>query len=161
MLNLYLLRHGKASGDAGSDGDFDRKLNKKGTAQSNQIGFILKQNGIKFDQIIASGALRTVQTAEIIKHFTAGPDIQFFDDLYLARMHKIVECLNSEGKGTDLLYVGHNFGISDICGYLTGDNLSLSTAQLVHIRFNFDVWKMVGQETGEFVETIVPDVYIF
>ena len=161
MLNLYLLRHGKARTEADSGEDFDRKLNKKGTAQANQIGLILRQKEARIDQIISSGAARTTETAEIVNHFIQGPSIEYHDDLYLAGIDGILHCLNHEGKGKNLLYVGHNFGISDIVGYLSGENMSLSTCQLVHIRFALDDWKLVSRETGIVQETIVPDVLTF
>ncbi|MCG8574565.1 MAG: histidine phosphatase family protein [Flavobacteriales bacterium] len=161
MLNLFLLRHGKASKDAASGIDFDRKLNKKGTAQCNQIGYILAEKELVIDQIISSGAARTVETAEIINHYLKSGPISFHDDLYLAPPQKIVQAISSNGKGKNVLYVGHNFGISDVCDYLSGHAMSLSTSQLVHFSFDFDDWQLVSKDTAAFVETIVPDVHSF
>ena len=59
MLNLYLLRHGKAANPEGYSEDFDRPLNKKGIVQINQIGYKLNNDGHKIDQIISSSAKRT------------------------------------------------------------------------------------------------------
>jgi len=126
-----------------------------------QIGHILQQKGVKIDQILASGAVRTVETTEIVNHFLHVSVVKFIDEMFLASAESIIECLNADGQGSNLLYVGHNFGISDICGLLTGENLSLSTAQLVHISFNFDDWKIVGRDTGSFEGTVVPNVQTF
>ena len=91
MLTLYLLRHGKAVKPGGLTNDFKRKLNKKGTAQANQVGYIFQQEGIDVEQIIASGAQRTQETAEILNYYLWKKPIEFDDSLYLATREKIQE----------------------------------------------------------------------
>lgn len=161
MLHLYLLRHGKARAEADSGEDFDRKLNKKGTAQANQMGYILNERQFQFDCIMASAAARTKETAEIVNHFLQGPAIDYYEDLYLAGTEKILDRLNHAGTGQHLLYVGHNFGISDIVGYLSEEAMSLSTCELVHIRFDLSNWKLLSRETGIVQEVIVPNTQSF
>ncbi|MBK9590458.1 MAG: histidine phosphatase family protein [Crocinitomicaceae bacterium] len=69
MLHLFLLRHGKATKYQDDISDYSRTLNKQGTAQVNQLGYILREKGIKVDHVLASSAARTVETAEIVNHF--------------------------------------------------------------------------------------------
>lgn len=161
MLDLYLLRHGKACKNADSGRDYDRELNKKGTAQCNQIGYILKERHISIDEIIFSSAARTKQTAMIVNHFLGIDTVQQFEELYLAPQELIVEMIAEHANQPSLLYVGHNFGISDIVGYLTDDPMDLATSQLVHIQFELDQWSELSRGTGTFVETIIPDVIAF
>ncbi len=161
MLNLYLLRHGKASKSAESGKDFDRELNKKGTAQCNRIGFILAGQNLTIDRIICSSAIRTKQTAGIVNHYLKSSDCQYFEDLYLANAQKITRFISMEGQGKNVLFVGHNFGISDVTEYLSGKKTEMATAQLVHIRFAVDDWAKVSAGTGQFVSTIVPDVHSY
>ena len=47
MLHLFLLRHGKATKYQDDISDYSRTLNKQGTAQVNQLGYILREKGIK------------------------------------------------------------------------------------------------------------------
>ena len=161
MLQLYILRHGKAVKPADSIKDFNRKLNKKGTAQVNQIGHILQQDKVKIDQIIASGAQRTQETAEIMDFYLQTNGIKFDDALYLANRENIGQLLSKNAKEKVVLLVGHNFGLSDFVNYLSGDNLLLSTSMLVQINFNFDDWNMLGHETGTIERLIEPQVHTF
>lgn len=161
MLHLFLLRHGKATKYQDDTSDFNRTLNKQGTAQVNQIGYILKSNGIKMDHILASSALRTTETAEIVNYYLNCRTIQFEKDLYLANCDSILQMINQWGKGSSLLFVGHNNGISDFVTYLSGQPILLSTSQLVEIQFSFDDWKMLSAATGTIKLNIKPDVYSF
>lgn len=161
MLHLFLLRHGKATKYQDDMGDFGRTLNKQGTAQVNQIGYILKEKGIKIDHILVSSAARTTETAEIVNHYLSCKSIQFEKELYLAEHDKIFQMIAKHCKGTALLYVGHNNGISDLAAYLTGMPVLMSTSQLVEIEFPFDNWKMISAATGSMKLNIKPDVHSF
>ena len=47
-----------------------------------------------------------------------------------------------------LLIVGHNNGLSDLLGYLTGIKQLLSTCQMVEIKLETNDWALLGKETG-------------
>ncbi|MFT5819015.1 MAG: phosphohistidine phosphatase [Crocinitomix sp.] len=161
MLTLYVLRHGKAVKPGESTDDFKRKLNKKGTAQANQIGYIFQFNEFVVDQIIASGAQRTQETAEIMNYYLWRKPIIFDDSLYLASREKIQAVLQEKANGKNILLTGHNFGLSDFVNYLVNDQLVMSTALLVQINFNFDDWKLLGANTGTIEKIIEPQVHSF
>lgn len=88
MLNLYVIRHGKAVRPEDAVNDFSRELNKKGTAQTNQVGDLLKRADVKIDLIVTSGAKRTAETAEIINFHLNAKAVYYTDDLYLADRKK-------------------------------------------------------------------------
>ncbi len=155
------MRHGKAVKPGDSTVDFKRKLNKKGTAQANQIGYIFQKEEIVVDQIIASGAQRTQETAEIMNYHLWRKPIIFDDSLYLASREKIQEVLIDKANGNNILLTGHNFGLSDFVNYLVGDQLVMSTSMLVQINFNFDDWKLLGANTGKIERIIEPQVHSF
>ncbi len=155
------MRHGKAVKPGDSTIDFKRKLNKKGTAQANQIGYIFQKEEIVVDQIIASGAQRTQETAEIMNYHLWRKPIIFDDSLYLASREKIQEVLIEKANGNNILLTGHNFGLSDFVNYLVGDQLVMSTSMLVQINFNFDDWKLLGANTGKIERIIEPQVHSF
>lgn len=161
MLNLYILRHGKAIKTDDSGKDFNRKLNIKGIAQVNQVGYILKSEGVIIDQMIASGAQRTLETAEIMEHYLPVSDRYIDDSLYLTDYDTLLKTIVKKAKKPSLLLVGHNFGLSDFANYLTGDNRVLSTSMLVQINFNFDDWGLVSRDTGTLARIIEPDVHVF
>lgn len=161
MLTLYVLRHGKATKPEDSTVDFKRKLNKKGTAQANQIGYIFQNEEILVDQIIASGAQRTQETAEILNYYLWRKPILLDDSLYLANREKIQEVLIEKANSKNILLTGHNFGLSDFVNYLVNDQLVMSTAMLVQIKFNFDDWNLLGPNTGKIERIIEPNVHSF
>jgi phosphohistidine phosphatase len=161
MLHLFLLRHGKATKYQDDISDYARTLNKQGTAQVNQVGYILKENGVRMDHILASSAARTTETAEIVNHYLNCKNIQFEKNLYLADYHSILKSITDNGKGNSLLYVGHNNGISDFASYITGQPILLSTSQLLEITFTFDNWKIISASTGTIKMNLKPDVHSF
>ncbi len=161
MLTLYLLRHGKAVKPGGLTNDFKRKLNKKGTAQANQVGYIFQQEGIDVEQIIASGAQRTQETAEILNYYLWKKPIEFDDSLYLATREKIQEILVEKANSKNVVLTGHNFGLSDFVNYLANDQLVMSTGMLVQINFNFDDWNLIGPNTGTIERILEPKVHSF
>lgn len=161
MLKLFLLRHGKATKFIDDESDFMRPLNKQGTAQVNQIGYILRQNKTMVEQIISSDAQRTAETAEIVNFYLKLKQIEYKNDLYLANYGVIMHQIGLVGKNKNLLYVGHNNGISDLASYLTGKQISMSTSHLVEIHFNLDSWQEITKDSGIFVSEIIPEVHSF
>lgn len=161
MLELYLLRHGKATKFTDESTDFERHLNKQGTAQINQIGYRLKKEFPNIGQIISSKAQRTTETSEIVNFYLELPKINFLDDLYLANHLKILNTLNEFGKAKKLLYVGHNNGISDLASYLSGERILMSTGELVVLEFDLENWNALSQETGKIVHQIQPKIKSF
>lgn len=160
MLKLFVLRHGKAIRPKPELDDFDRRLNRKGVAQVNQVGYILRGESCTFDEVIASGAIRTRETATIIRHFVPAP-VHYDNDLYLTSADHIQQAIAAFGKGQRVLYVGHNNGISDFVSKITGEHLILSTSMLVEISFNFDNWDAIGSKKGHIDRIITPDVCSF
>lgn len=160
MLHLYLLRHGKAENPESNQNDFDRSLNKKGIVQVNQVAALLKDSKVLIDSVISSSAKRTTETAQIACSLLNLTKIQYFKDLYLADQYHILKTIGSEATGKHVLYVGHNFGISDIAGYLSGENISMSTGMLVEIVFELDNWLDITENSGKIGKVIKPDVFL-
>ena len=161
MLQLLLLRHGKAVKYQDDTTDFNRQLNKEGTAQVNQIGYILRERNLAIGQILCSGAVRTRQTAEIANHFLGVRDVTMDDELYLANKGLILNKICRLGSANTLLYVGHNNGISDLASYLTGRRMDMTTSELVTIEFELSDWGLVTGQSGRLVGRLVPDVHVF
>lgn len=161
MLKLFVLRHGKAKLPAHFKSDFERTLSRKGNAQVNQIGYILKEQNHNIGQLISSGALRTTETTEIINYYLAVSNVSFDDELYLSDRTIIQKKIAEKAKEKTLMIVGHNFGISDFVNYLADENLVLSTAMLVELNFELDSWSELGAGTGSIKQLIEPQVKVF
>ncbi|MCC7454908.1 MAG: histidine phosphatase family protein [Crocinitomix sp.] len=161
MLNLYVIRHGKAVRPEDAVNDFNRELNKKGTAQTNQVGDLLKRADVKIDLIVTSGAKRTAETAEIINFHLNAKAVYYTDDLYLADRKKIQKIISKHGKGDNVLLVGHNNGLSDFVSYLSGKNLVLSTSMLVHLSFDLKDWSEIDANLAKIELIFEPNVHSF
>jgi phosphohistidine phosphatase len=161
MLNLYVIRHGKAVRPEDAVNDFSRELNKKGTAQTNQVGDLLKRADVKIDLIVTSGAKRTAETAEIVNFHLNAKAMYYTDDLYLADRKKIQKVLAKNGKGENVLLVGHNNGLSDFVSYLSGKNLLLSTSMLVHLSFDLKDWSEIDANLAKIELIFEPHVHSF
>ena len=61
---LYLLRHAKSGWDDPVARDFDRPLNKRGEKAARVIGEWMASNGLNFEHVIASPAVRVIETLD-------------------------------------------------------------------------------------------------
>lgn len=160
MLKLFLLRHGKAvNAEEGVD-DFKRGLNKKGVAQINQLGIYLEELNTIIDEIVSSSAIRTKETAEIANHFIELGKITYAEELYLASQNEILKYISENVNGKNVLYVGHNFGISELASFLVDQPISMSTGMLVEIELNIAEWKELGKGKGKMKRFIQPNIFI-
>lgn len=116
MKILGLLRHAKSDWDDTNQRDFDRGLNARGRKGAELIGKHIRDQGVKWDRLIASPAVRVKLTLE-----GALPDVPVIYDqrLYLASFDTIVETIEAHaGSGDDeakaILISGHNPGLQDV-----------------------------------------------
>jgi phosphohistidine phosphatase len=155
------MRHAKAEKYTSEEDDFNRKLNKKGTAQANQLGFQLAQENFQPEKVLCSGAQRTTETAEILSHYLKFETIFLDDNLFLVDKEVLLQQIQGTKNVKSLLLIGHNFGISQLVSFLIGENILLSTSTFVEISFNLDDWKLVDAFSGSLVRKIIPDVKSF
>lgn len=160
MLKLFLLRHGKAQNPIQGQDDYDRSLNRKGVVQINQIGAYFNSTDFKVEQIISSKAKRTFETAEIMNHYLKVQDVEYSKELYLADEHVILEHLQTHAKANQVLYVGHNFGISNIASLFAGSSFSLTTGMLIEFQFDVENWKAIDFGKGKLGLIKAPNVYL-
>lgn len=161
MRKLFVLRHGKASKNFDYSEDYIRNLNKKGIAQINQIGYIMKNSEVVIDEIISSKARRTFETAQIVNHYINCSEISFNEELYLCSLDEIAQSLSTNSNAKTRLYVGHNNGISYFVNWLCDENILMNTGMLIEIDLEIDDWNHLSQGIGSIVKIIRPDVLSF
>jgi phosphohistidine phosphatase len=132
MRRVTLLRHAQAAGASAGGRDFDRPLNEAGIAEARAAAVALAAALPVPDLLIASAALRTLRTAQLLHDqvFPATP-LQTEPSLYLATAEVLLDYLRHlDDDFTSVLIVGHNPGISDCCTVLAGDSraVNLGTA---------------------------------
>ena len=165
MKTLTLLRHAKSSWDDRTARDFDRPLNARGRRAARTIGREMRRLELRFDEVLASPAIRVVETLRDVEDgFDSALGARFDRRIYLASTETLLDLVQSAGEGaTSLLLVGHNPGLESIAMLLSGagelrDELGLKypTASLAEIRLPVGRWAEVGEGTGTLSRFIRP-----
>jgi len=145
FMNLFILRHGTAVNSEQDLKDFDRKLSEDGILQAIKIADFLKNENI--EQIICSSAIRAFETANIVDQIIKVDLFEDFKTLYLADLKTIKSVIAEIAVKKNVLFVGHNFGISDLATDLTGKSIQLSTCMLVKTELEVQNWSLISNDT--------------
>lgn len=149
MLKLHLVRHGKTERHAADSTDYNRKLIDRGIRQSIAVGSQLSfSRNVK---VFCSSAMRTTETLEGIKTIKKLPEAKYLKELYLCSSNDYLNIIWKEKGDDELLFVGHNFGISDLASYLTDENIELRTGEYIVIGFDLDSWEEISKATGSII----------
>lgn len=120
---LVLVRHGRAEGNDPRLPDFERRLDPRGQAEATSLGLRLLARGLAAPRILASPALRTLETAQRIRDAIARSRLDALEtreDLYLAGVEVLADVVRTwGGDSRTLIMVGHNPGISDFAQWLS------------------------------------------
>jgi phosphohistidine phosphatase len=167
MKKLTLLRHAKSTWDDPVARDFDRPLNPRGRRAARTIGQEMRAQGLAFDQVIASPAVRVVETLDDVSAgYGAAIEPRYDERVYLASAEILIELIHQTQDSADsLLIVGHNPGLERLVLKLTRDNgeamradvaVKYPTATLAEIDFAVDRWADVAEATGTLARFIRP-----
>lgn len=156
-MKLHLLRHAKTNQQSPTGRDFDRELLPKGRAQCHILDRYFEEN-VQVDDVWCSSAKRTRQTLELIQVKNSFANVSFHDDLYLCSTQTFLQKLWKRPGNDDLLIIGHNFGISDLAVYFTGEDMELRTGGYVCIEFDGLNWTETSRDTGTITASIRPKV---
>jgi phosphohistidine phosphatase len=142
MLTLYLLRHAKSSWDDESKQDFERPLNNRGRKACALIGEVIEEKGIDFELVLVSTALRTRQTIELVKERAKlRGEVRYDERIYEATVSQLLEVISQvDNDRKSVLLVGHNPGLEGLLTLLTGENVSVTTANLAKIKIKATKW---------------------
>ena len=164
MKKLTLLRHAKSGWDDPVERDFDRPLNKKGKRAAAVMGSFIKRNRLTFDQILASPAVRVIETLENVEDASNLAMEPTWDrKIYLASSATLLDVLRGARPDAEhVLMVGHNPGIGDFAERLVEKAPGhprfedYPTGATVVVRFGVEGWSEVKEGTGEAVDFVVP-----
>lgn len=160
MKKLTLLRHAKSSWDDPVDRDFDRPLNKKGKRAAAVMGCFIRRNGLTFDQILASPAVRVIETLENVEEASKLAMEPTWDrKIYLASSATLMDVLRgARAEAEHILMVGHNPGLEDLVLDLVPDDGSspvrdevetkYPTASLAEMTLAIDSWADIAEKCG-------------
>lgn len=161
-LTLILMRHAKSSWSDTTLDDFDRPLNARGRASAPAIGAWLAEGGYLPDEVLVSGARRTVETwSRMAGLMPTTVTMRSEPALYHASAETMLGVLKSASAPTTML-IGHNPGIADFAERLVvaphpherfGDYPTAATAV---IRLSAENWSDVAWDMGEVVDFAIP-----
>jgi phosphohistidine phosphatase len=149
MKTLLVLRHAKSSWNDPRLDDHERPLNERGRRDGPRMGKLVREFGLIPDIVISSDAVRAQLTAEAVAEAAryAG-EILLDPHLYLASPADILSLLRTVGENVEtLMIIGHNPGLEELVGQLTGEQHDLPTAALAHIVLEIDQWRDLTRST--------------
>ncbi len=157
MRRLLVLRHAKSSWKDHDQDDHDRPLNKRGKRDAPRIGRLLLAETLVPDLVFCSTARRARRTAELVTAACGfDGELALEQGLYLATVPQLIAHAQScEGEEL-LLLVGHNPGMQELVGALTGNQVRMPTAALALIELEIDDWSELDPGTGRLVEFWCP-----
>ena len=141
MKTLILLRHAKSGWDEPVSRDFDRPINVRGKRGSEVMGRWMRNEAIGFDLIVASPAIRCVET---IEHLAVGYGetlAPMWDNrVYLASAAGLLEVIQDWPDTAErVLLVGHNPGFESLAALLStgqsGDHRGMPPAGIAVLDF--------------------------
>ena len=159
MKQLFLIRHAKSDWTDDCK-DFDRVINDCGFNDAQLIGKYLHDHKQQFDRVYCSTASRARLTLEQLNATLnlLKTSIQYEQSLYLASLVHLVSFIeNVSDEFQYVALIGHNPGITDLCNFLSGDQLdNLPTCAVYTIDFHVDEWRAVGFKSGNKSNLITP-----
>jgi phosphohistidine phosphatase len=167
MKSLTLLRHAKSTWDDPVARDFDRPLNRRGRRAATTVGREMRAQDLAFDRIIASPAVRVVETlGDIAAGYGAPLDIDYDQRLYLASTDTLLDLVREVGDDVErLLLVGHNPGLETLALLLARDggdalrgelSVKYPTGTVAQVALDVDHWRDAAPGSGRLVRFIRP-----
>jgi len=159
---LILTRHAKS--DWGKPGlrDFERPLNKRGQMSAEAIGAWLSGKGYRPDEVVVSGAARTMETWQgIARGFAFVPPHRIERDLYEASAETILTVLR-RATAPSVMLIGHNPGFADFASRIVTappDHSRFSdypTCATTIMSFPRNRWNHTEWREAEVVDFVVP-----
>jgi phosphohistidine phosphatase len=167
-LTLTLLRHAKSSWDDAIPRDFDRPLNKRGEKAAMLMGVWVKREGLVFDHVLASPAVRVIDTIDqFVKGTGERIDANWDRRIYLASSATLMDVLRDQSdEYKSVLMVGHNPGMEDLVFDIVPDDGSsplrelvwekYPTGALARMELDIDSWANIDRKCGQLTHFIRP-----
>jgi phosphohistidine phosphatase len=161
MITLMLMRHAKSDWADESLSDFARPLNARGKKAAPLMGDWMREHHLIPTRILCSTATRTKETLfGLEKAWAAHPSekvvVEFVDELYLATPTTILATIQHHHRDAErLLVIGHNPGMELLATQLSGQQIEMTTANVVVLNANpiwedalsdLTAWKLVHHE---------------
>lgn len=155
MKDLFILRHAEAVLPGAQMEDRERPLTARGSAAAAQLGLHWQAQGLRFDKVVASPAVRTAQTA----YAATGPlgyaphAVSLIEPLYEGSVEVVSELLHAWNNSWErVLLVSHQPVIYALIAYLTGQPApKLGPGGYVHLQLALDWWRGMAPGVGTII----------
>jgi phosphohistidine phosphatase len=167
MKTLTVLRHAKSGWGDASIRDFDRPLNRRGELAARAMGRELRALGLGFDAVVASPAIRVVETLGGLEAgYGRALHPRYDRRIYLAPLSLLLDLVRQTDDSIQrLLLVGHNPGCAMLAMTLAGSGdeslrarlaEKYPTGALAEISFSEVRWREAGAGDGTLTRFIRP-----
>lgn len=128
---LIILRHAKSDWPGGV-ADHERPLADRGRREAPAAGRWLRDQGGEIDRVVCSSATRARQTWELVaEQLAVVPEPGIDDRLYDASTSDLLAVARElPGTVRTVLFIGHNPGLEDLVGELTGTWHTMKTGSV-------------------------------
>lgn len=143
MKRLILLRHAKSDWASGAMTDHERPLNHRGRRDAPAIGEAIASLGWRPEVVISSDATRTRETwARMREALGVEAEPRLTAAFYLADLQAIREALaDLPDEVTTVMVIGHNPGWEEAASTLTGQEITLTTANAAMLTVEAERWE--------------------
>ena len=143
MKTLILMRHAKSSMEEKHKDDWDRTLSKRGKKNAVTMAKVLKEKEPVPQVILASAAVRTHETADLLAaELSFRGDIHFLSSLYQGEVDSYLSEVRALPDSCDCaLVIGHNPVLEGFLQMVTGKVEALPTASMAYIQVPVTSWK--------------------
>lgn len=137
MKRLTLLRHAKSDWDDPVPRDFDRPLNRRGEKAALLMGEFAAKRKMRFDLLVASPAVRVVQTLDtFFTGYGETLDPRWDRRIYLASSPTLQDVVRDlPDSAESVLLVGHNPGLEELILDLVPDDGASPLREDVEVKF--------------------------
>ncbi len=159
MKTVTVLRHAKSDWSDSALRDFDRGLNDRGYRAAAVMGRWAALHDLAFDAIIASPAVRVVETLKRFREAHGDcPEPVFDMRIYLAAGATLAEVLSeTSSSASHILIAGHSPGLEELILSAVSDDarstlrdsveLKFPTAALAVLDFDIDDWASLASSS--------------
>ncbi len=150
QMRLILLRHAKSDWGTDAQTDHERPLNKRGRRDAPAVAKKIVEKGWLPQWVISSDSTRTCETYERMRDcFEPQPTVLFLKSLYHSGPDELSFALaDVPADVSPVMAIGHNPGWQEAVHWLTGEFVSMTTANAVLVSVDANTWPAAMGRAG-------------